>query len=733
MPFSMLHPALFGLGIAAVSIPILLHLLKRKRRPIEWAAMRFLEQAFRKRRRILTIEQLILLVLRCALLVLIALGVGSLMLGSGTMSTSSITMVIVIDDSIGSALQVDAASSFDLNKGFALRALDELDAARGDRVMLIGSGMPARGIVVPETSDLGAVRDLIRGLGATDSGFDLDGALALSGTMGSESGRTDRRVLVIASGGRGFVGGRAGPGSSRPEFDRIIAMNPTPELIENIGITDALATRSLVTQRGVRLPIGVRVGLVRSGAGLGQDSRSTTITVFDQEDNQIGQRRVEWTGTQDTISAVVAIDPGSIRAMGARTAIVRVRIDDDANSRDNTRLVSVATRSSIRVGLIAGPNNQSESSGISPARWVRAALGADDRFGISILDIDAGRASALLTPNLDAVVVLAPGALDDDGWARLAQLRIGGTLVLITPDAAGGSLGWLDRVAAMADGFLEPGSVQIEHERPRALTGSAELSDRGLLSGIRSEFDSLANTVSVSRSIRLPVGSASLSLVLLDDGSAMALESNAGDGRGVLVVFGSAFDLEWTNLPTRPLFVAMMQEIVRQGVGVGSAMPVVLSGERIEQPVWSVSWQRVGDEPSDASQSNQAQSARAGIIAQLDAQGVTKGYAVVVPDAQAAITTPTTSEKLGRAVLDWVGVDGDDAINWIEPSIADGASGVDSGDEPNNTGLLGSSASGKSIALWMLWGAGFIAVVEFVLARLFTVRLFDARIEGSSG
>ena len=83
MPFTLLHPGLFALGIACVSIPIILHLLKRKRRPIPWGAMRFLEQAYRKRRRILTIEQLILLVLRCVLLALIAMGVGSLMLGSG--------------------------------------------------------------------------------------------------------------------------------------------------------------------------------------------------------------------------------------------------------------------------------------------------------------------------------------------------------------------------------------------------------------------------------------------------------------------------------------------------------------------------------------------------------------------------------------------------------------------------------------------------------------------------
>ena len=53
-------------GLLAVSIPILIHLLARQRRkPVEWAAMRFLIEAFRKHRRRLQLEQIILLAVRC--------------------------------------------------------------------------------------------------------------------------------------------------------------------------------------------------------------------------------------------------------------------------------------------------------------------------------------------------------------------------------------------------------------------------------------------------------------------------------------------------------------------------------------------------------------------------------------------------------------------------------------------------------------------------------------------
>ena len=57
---------------AAVSIPIIIHLLNRKRyRVVPWAAMRFLLAAQRKTSRKVRIEQLLLLVVRCLLLLLL--------------------------------------------------------------------------------------------------------------------------------------------------------------------------------------------------------------------------------------------------------------------------------------------------------------------------------------------------------------------------------------------------------------------------------------------------------------------------------------------------------------------------------------------------------------------------------------------------------------------------------------------------------------------------------------
>ncbi len=727
MPLSLLHPGLFALGIAAVSIPIVLHLFKGKRRPIEWGAMRFLEQAYRKRRRILTIEQLILLMLRCTLLVLIAAGVGSLMLGSGSGKSVPTTMVIVLDDSIGSALIDGQSSILELNKSFALRAIDELDAQRGDQVMLIGAAMPARGMVLPQSSDIEAVRSIIQRLESTDSQLDLARAIELAGKVTREPKQTANTVLVFALAARSFDLSASPPAASLA-FDRVILPTLPTNTIENIGIASASPTRSLITHSKITLPVGVRVELLRSGIGAPEqpdDSAepSSTIRIYDRLGTLIGQRTLRWGDAQTTLSAAIAIDPQAIETLGAQTALVRIEIDDDANLRDNTHLVPLATRKTVRVGVV---DRVRESSGqvapstISASRWVRAALAPDERFGISIVDIDPARASAMGALNLDALIVLCPSMLDEPGWDRIAQLNESGMLVVFAPDAQGASLRWLDRVETIAPRMLAPGSVLREHQRPIMLDPDQTIPASSLFAGIESEFGRLARAIAAGRSVRLVPGDKGLAMGLFDDGSALAVQSQPTHRQGLVVVLGVGFDLEWSNLIARPMVVPMMQEIVRQGVGRSSAMPTIRAGQAMPSPAWAIANQQLELETRSRTSAPSDDTTRAGLIAQLDAQGVTRSLVIINPDAEHARTDPGSPEALERALLDRIDVA---SIDWVEHA----ESLDDSDPQRTRMSILDSVSPGVSIGLWMFLIAAIIATIECVLAWIFTARLFETQ------
>ena len=753
MPFSFLHPALFALGLACVSIPIILHLLKRKRRPIPWGAMRFLEQAYRKRRRILTIEQLILLAIRCLVLLLLALGVGSLMLGSGSAQSLPTTMVIVIDNSIASALVDPNTNSraIDINKQIALDALDTLDPMRGDQAMLIAGSTPADGIVMPESADLDSIRSLIESLEPTDARFDIAGAMNLTQNLAQnlsdDPERPTHTVLTFARLERGEPNEQSRAGESeqsKSRFDRVRAPTPPTSAIENIGIATAEPTRSLVTNKGVHLPLGIRVELIRSGDVAAE--HTTTITILDQQQRTIGEQRIQWNAGQRALEAVVAIDSSSIKPLAARTSIVRATINDNANPRDNTRLIPLATRSQIRVGVIdrspTARNTEEDSVGstISPSRWVRSALAPSEAFGISITSIEASQATSMLAPNLDAICILAPAALDQSAWDRIAQLNAQGVLLIVTPDAQASSLSWLDQLNTIAPGLIATGSTLREHEQPigLAIEQSVDTQRNGshLLAGIGSEIDELARSTAITRSIRFarfaeglePIDSSTQHaspLMLLDDGSPLAIASTQG-----IVVFSTAFDLDWTNLPARPLFVPMMQELVRQGVGQGSRAPLITAGERIPAEPWVASSQRIAIEPasteSASTRTNADSRSHAGVIAQRDTQGVTKSLAVLNPDTSGALSDVLTTEAAQAHLAQYAEAALTDEIEWIDWA-ASGSTEANQPDtnSPEQAATTSPASRGFSLALWMLMAAALLAIIETLLARLFTAKLSE--------
>src|SRR5438876_9140481 len=90
------------LGLAGAAIPIVLHLFFRSRyRTVAWAAMEFLLTSVEQTSRRLKFQELLLLIMRCALLLLLAFALArpalSLVAGSG--GRDAVDAVFVIDTS----------------------------------------------------------------------------------------------------------------------------------------------------------------------------------------------------------------------------------------------------------------------------------------------------------------------------------------------------------------------------------------------------------------------------------------------------------------------------------------------------------------------------------------------------------------------------------------------------------------------------------------------------------
>src|SRR4029077_1753770 len=186
-------------GALAASIPIALHFFFRSRyRVVPWAAMKFLLTSIEQTSRRLRFQELILLVLRCVLLVLIALALARPLSTSarGTGQGSAVDAVLVFDTSYSMGATDGAQTRLGRAKEAALRVIDQLPPHStvqiitcADRANLVGPRAP---------SDLDQAKVLIGELKPTSLATDFYPGIAEAAVV-LRAGQATNRELYLFS------------------------------------------------------------------------------------------------------------------------------------------------------------------------------------------------------------------------------------------------------------------------------------------------------------------------------------------------------------------------------------------------------------------------------------------------------------------------------------------------------------------------------------------------------
>ncbi|MBI5364228.1 MAG: BatA domain-containing protein, partial [Planctomycetes bacterium] len=105
-------------GLALASVPLIIHLLNRQRhKPMPWAAMRFVQAAWKKTRRRVELENLLLLLLRMAAVALLALAIARPFSGAKNplagLTESRRDLVLLVDASASRGWREGVETSFE--------------------------------------------------------------------------------------------------------------------------------------------------------------------------------------------------------------------------------------------------------------------------------------------------------------------------------------------------------------------------------------------------------------------------------------------------------------------------------------------------------------------------------------------------------------------------------------------------------------------------------------------
>ncbi|MFO0999743.1 MAG: BatA domain-containing protein [Planctomycetaceae bacterium] len=596
---SLINPWLL-IGLAGIALPVIAHLLNRRRFDVvEWGAMQFLNPSRRTRRR-LKLEELLLLLLRIALVTVIVLAVARPVIPSGFLSgfysSGSRTVVLVIDGS-NSMSRTDGMKT--VYQTAVRRAIEFLRTlGPNDTVALVDARDVPRAVIESPLRDIRAVDEQLLNLpspgGACDALAAIEKAIGILG----RSSAAAREIVVFSD--RQSQGWRPTNDADWARVDEMLkfpAVRPQIWVVD-VGLPVDPGSRNVSVGRiEISREMSVPDFPVRLRVPIRNDSdREMQIPVRLQREGQTlpGQ-------TQDVTvparSEGIAEFEHSARSAGTHVLTVAAEISGDAIVADNVSHAALHISDSLSVLLV---NGVPSSTTAERATFFAELAFAPPEQGVPWVRTHVVDAKDLTPEHFQkaAVVVLCNvGRIPDNSAKALAEFAAAGNGVMIAcgPNTTPESF----EQCFVATGLLKPlrviGTQEIsETDVPVHL---APLSIQpGWLDRFRSDpsrsflkagFAAWVQTKSVEPDVTAPESSTAtlesdlpITLAQLSNGAPLILQ--ARHAAGTVLLLTSTLDRTWTDLPTRSDFVPFLHEAVfhvassRSHRNIGFAEPQVL-------------------------------------------------------------------------------------------------------------------------------------------------------------
>lgn len=592
---SFLNPGLLGF-VAAIGVPILIHLLNRRRfQRVSWAAMRFVRASLEKNRRRMQIEDLLLLALRCLVVGLLALALArpALRTAASYFGGARIAGVILLDRSASLSATDGVRSRLESARQAADAAVDGFPAGSMLAVLLVGDHVSA---AVPEpTPDLGLVRRVLRE--AAPSALATDHAVAVAAALEILKGQTALRKEIVLVTDRQAMGWRR-----LPEIETLLeeAGSQVRFRVLFVGdpVDDNLALTTLTRSAGfaaVRDPLRFQAEV----ANLGRSTvRQVRVTLHVDGGPAVDEAVLE------------ALSPGESRRVTffARFAdegfhSVTARLPADRMPADDERTLVVPVVGEVRVLVVDGDPASNSAFFLRNALQPVPAEVAP-RYFLQPRVVTPGQMAVTRLADYGAIILADPAPLPASVVDLLARHVAEGGALIVFPGSRAQPGFYNDELLGRAG--LLPAALGRRRGDPAEGTPVFHLQASGYTHPLVALWnEGGAGSLAAARFraawelIPAPprtnaVGGVEITepIVAFADGGLAAVER--GIGRGRVILFASTAGTAWNDLAVRPVFVPLLHRAVsaltdaqerRYNLRAGARASVRLAAELADREV----------------------------------------------------------------------------------------------------------------------------------------------------
>ena len=564
--------AIFLFALPLVAAPIAIHLYRgRQRDTIEWGAMQFLAEAVTKGRRMERLEELLLMFLRVGTVLALILALAQPMLRSSLFGSSeNREVVLIIDNSLSMAREVEGELASDRMKEQVGELLDDLTAESRVQILLACGGpqwLTLEGIAA-DLSGKQQLQVLLDDVEPTLGDADLLASLQMAMNLEAVDSPSARRIVLFTDGQQQSWRLESKHAWAQLQQARQDAKLPTSIELVDCGFEEApfenLCVSALEASR-----MRVRPG----------DSIRLSATVANVGDERSAEATVEWMLAGEVVetSMLKSLESGESTNVAVTLPFAEagvVAVSCSLNAVDEILLdqtESLVIEVSDRLPILIVHDLERDFSDNTADELLRIALGYDGDQALkwhSVYEPEVINPSELVDvalANYRVVIITNLGDIDGQERERLSNyVHSGGGLWMSLGDR-------IDTVEFNRDWYDDGQGLS-----PLVLHGlrtAAEEDDPGSM--IHPPSHEHPATVSLANTTQLDIDQArvyeywefiqpeetdkNVSAVLeAGDGTPLVVENYFGQGRVLVQAF--PIGLEQSNLPQLKCFLVMVHD-----------------------------------------------------------------------------------------------------------------------------------------------------------------------------
>ncbi|HEU4929544.1 MAG TPA: BatA domain-containing protein, partial [Candidatus Krumholzibacteria bacterium] len=413
----------FLVGLVAAAVPIVIHLLNRRRvKRVKFSSLEFLDEVNKQRMRRINLRRILILVLRTLAVLALVFAFARPTLRSGLLFAGSApkNVVVCLDASYSMGAAMETGTAFDAAKDIANNIVDE--ASGSDMINVVRFSKTAEALLEQGTRNKGVVKGTIDRIALSSETTSIRAGIERALDLIEKSDVDGGEIYVVsdfrANDDSSFV-----DESKLPTDVRLYFIPVYEDEVDNVSIDRVGVPRKLMRRAEV-----VKISVTATNHSPETDANVPLEIVVD------GDRKAE---------QVVELSPGATQTVTFPLSLAepgryhgRVAKNHDRLPADDDRFFLIEVSNTIPVTVLTGRRRTtSAASGVPSVFYVEKALNprgtAEGEFSVRVTDQRDLNTSSL--PRSGVLVWTDPQDLEPNRMALVERhvMRGGGLLVFL--------------------------------------------------------------------------------------------------------------------------------------------------------------------------------------------------------------------------------------------------------------------------------------------------------------